>query len=62
MAAHILGAGQVVPMHYDGVHVPPFYVQVDDPSGTFARETAKLGLTVETLAPGEELPAAARAG
>ena len=49
-------------MHYDGVHVPPFYVQVDDPSGTFARETAKLGLTVETLSPGEELPAAPRSG
>jgi len=48
-------------MHHDGVHVPPFYVQVDDPSGTFARR-ARLGLTVETLSPGEELPAAPRSG
>ncbi|MGI8622020.1 MAG: hypothetical protein ACR2NB_00725 [Solirubrobacteraceae bacterium] len=49
-------------MHYDGVHIPPFYVQVDDPSGTFAREGAELGLTVETLAPGEELQVAMSAG
>lgn len=61
VAGQILGAGTVVPMHYDGVHVPPFYVQVEDPSGTFAREAAALGVTVETLAPGAELPAAASA-
>jgi L-ascorbate metabolism protein UlaG (beta-lactamase superfamily) len=55
VAAQILGAERVVPMHYDDIQVPPFYVQVDDPSGTFVREGEKLGLTVETLAPGEEL-------
>lgn len=60
VAAHILGAERVVPMHYDGVHVPPFYVQVDDPSGTFAREGERLGLTVERLAAGEELPVPAQ--
>ena len=59
VAAQILGAERVVPMHYDDVHIPPFYVQVDDPSGAFAHAGADLGLKVETLEPGEELPAAA---
>ena len=61
VAAHIVGAGRTVPMHYDGVHIPPYYVQVDDPSGTFVREGGELGLATQILAPGEELrPAAAR--
>jgi L-ascorbate metabolism protein UlaG (beta-lactamase superfamily) len=61
VAAQILGVGCVVPMHYDGVHVPPYYVQVDDPSGAFRREVADLGLTTQILAPGEDLrPVAAQ--
>ena len=55
VAAHVLGARRAVPMHYDGVHVPPYYVQVDDPAGTFAREGATLGVAIEILAPGAEL-------
>jgi L-ascorbate metabolism protein UlaG (beta-lactamase superfamily) len=62
VAAHILGARRVVPMHYDGVHAPPFYAQVDDPSGSFSREAATFDLAVTFLAPGETLGTAGRPG
>jgi L-ascorbate metabolism protein UlaG (beta-lactamase superfamily) len=57
VAAQILGAGVAVPMHYDDVHIPPFYVQVDDPAGSFAAEAEKLQVRVVTLEPGAELEA-----
>jgi L-ascorbate metabolism protein UlaG (beta-lactamase superfamily) len=64
VAAQILGVGRTVPIHYDDLQVPPFYVQVDDPSGTFAREGAARGVKVELLAAGEALrpPSGAQAG
>lgn len=55
MAAHILGARHVVPIHFDAVHIAPFYVQVDDPSGTFRKEAEALDVAVTVLATGETL-------
>lgn len=56
-AASILGARKVVPIHYDGIHHPPVYAQVDDPAGTFALEAAALGVEVTIAEPGEPVAA-----
>ena len=50
--AEILDAPVAVPIHYDAIHHPPVYAQVDDPAGRFtaaARDRARV------LAIGEEL-------
>lgn len=54
-AAQILGAGLAVPIHYDTIHAPPTYAQVDDPAGAFAREAEAAGVPFRVLAPGEKL-------
>lgn len=51
-AAAILGAGRVVPIHYDGIHQPPAYAQADDPVGSFELEAAAAGFDVEVVEPG----------
>lgn len=55
VAAHLLGARIAVPIHYDTLHRPPVYVQVDDPAGAFCEEAAALGVEARVLAPGEAL-------
>jgi L-ascorbate metabolism protein UlaG (beta-lactamase superfamily) len=59
-AAKILGAELAVPIHYDGIHHPPLYAQVDDPAGRFAAEAGKLGVATRVLEVGEELDLAPR--
>lgn len=54
-AAQILGAGLAVPIHYDGIHHPPVYAQVDDPSGAFARAAEEAGVPFRVLEVGESL-------
>jgi L-ascorbate metabolism protein UlaG (beta-lactamase superfamily) len=54
-AAEILGAGLAVPIHYDAVHAPPVYAQVDDPSGTFARAAEEAGVPFQVVGVGENL-------
>jgi L-ascorbate metabolism protein UlaG (beta-lactamase superfamily) len=51
-AAAILEAPVAVPIHYDTIHHPPLYAQVDDPIGRF---TAAAGERARVLAIGEEL-------
>jgi L-ascorbate metabolism protein UlaG (beta-lactamase superfamily) len=51
-AAAILEAPIAVPIHYDTIHAPPVYAQVDDPVGRFA---AAAGDRARVLAIGEEL-------
>ena len=51
-AAEILDAASAVPIHYDTIHHPPIYAQVDDPAGRFA---AAAGDRARVLAIGEEL-------
>jgi hypothetical protein len=41
-----------VPIHYDTIHMPPLYAQVDDPAGRFA---AAAGARAKVMAIGEEL-------
>jgi L-ascorbate metabolism protein UlaG (beta-lactamase superfamily) len=51
-AAEILEAPVAVPIHYDTIHAPPVYAQVDDPPGRFA---AAAGGRAKLKAIGEEL-------
>jgi L-ascorbate metabolism protein UlaG (beta-lactamase superfamily) len=50
-AAEILEVPVAVPMHYDTIHAPPVYAQVDDPAGRFA---AAAGTRAKVMAIGEE--------
>jgi len=52
-AAALLEAGVAVPIHYDTLHRPPTYVQVDRPAEAFRRAAQGRGLTVQVLAPGD---------
>jgi L-ascorbate metabolism protein UlaG (beta-lactamase superfamily) len=51
-AAEILDVVVAVPIHYDTIHAPPVYAQVDDPAGRFA---AAAGTRAKVMAIGEEL-------
>lgn len=52
VAAEILETPVAVPIHYDTIHNPPVYAQVDDPAGRFA---AAAGDRAKLMAIGEEL-------
>jgi L-ascorbate metabolism protein UlaG (beta-lactamase superfamily) len=54
-AARLLGAGLAVPIHYDAIHAPPVYAQVDDPAGAFARAAEAAEVPFRVLTPGENL-------
>ena len=54
-AAHLLGAGRVVPIHYDSIHGPPVYAQVDNPAERFAAAADDLGVDYEIAGPGEQV-------
>lgn len=54
-AAQVLGAGLAVPIHYDAIHHPPVYAQVDDPAGAFLAAAEARGVAARVLAPGESL-------
>jgi L-ascorbate metabolism protein UlaG (beta-lactamase superfamily) len=51
-AAAILEVPVAVPIHYDAIHHPPLYAQVDDPAGTFATAAGGRAKVMEI---GEEL-------
>lgn len=61
-AAHLLGARLAVPIHFDAIHSPPTYAQVDDPAGAFASAAEARGVPFRVLAPGETLATAAAQG
>jgi L-ascorbate metabolism protein UlaG (beta-lactamase superfamily) len=52
IAAELLEAPIAVPIHYDAIHAPPVYAQVDDPARRFA---AAAGERARVLAIGQEL-------
>jgi L-ascorbate metabolism protein UlaG (beta-lactamase superfamily) len=54
-AAYLLGAREVIPIHYDSIHAPPVYAQVDDPLATFKRAATEAGVRVRPLEPGATL-------
>jgi L-ascorbate metabolism protein UlaG (beta-lactamase superfamily) len=58
-AARLLGARIAVPIHYDTLHRPPVYTQVDDPAGAFAAAAAALGVPATILETGGTLEVAA---
>jgi L-ascorbate metabolism protein UlaG (beta-lactamase superfamily) len=51
-AAHVLQAGEAIPIHYDTVHNPPVYVQTEDPAGRFVAEAEALGVRARVVPPG----------
>jgi L-ascorbate metabolism protein UlaG (beta-lactamase superfamily) len=52
-AAHILQAGESIPIHYDTIHNPPVYVQTEDAARHFLAAAAALGVSARVVAPGE---------
>lgn len=52
VAAAILQAQQVIPIHY-GIHRPPYYVEVDDPATAFQAAAKEHAVTARILSPGE---------
>lgn len=55
VAAKLLGAGTVVPIHYGPLHEAADYVQADDPAGSLLEAAAAQGVDARVLAPGESL-------
>jgi L-ascorbate metabolism protein UlaG (beta-lactamase superfamily) len=55
VAAKLLGARTAVPIHYDTIHAPPTYAQVDDPAGAFSAAAAEVGVEARVLDPGATL-------
>lgn len=58
-AASLLTAKLAVPVHYDTIHRPPVYAQVDRPAEAFTAAAAERGVEARVLEPGEELEWAA---
>jgi len=54
-AAHLLTADLAVPIHYDAIHSPPVYTQVDGPAEAFAAAAAEQGVEARILEPGTTL-------
>jgi len=59
VAGELLGAGTVVPIHYDGFEVEPWYRPVTDAAGRFAAAAAGRSYEARVLEPGESLEPAA---
>jgi L-ascorbate metabolism protein UlaG (beta-lactamase superfamily) len=55
VAAKLLRAGTVVPIHYGPLHEASNYVQADDPAGSLLEAAAAQGIEGRVLAPGESL-------
>jgi L-ascorbate metabolism protein UlaG (beta-lactamase superfamily) len=52
-AAVLLEADLAVPIHYDTLHRPPTYAQVERPGEAFVQAAAARGVRTRVLAPGE---------
>jgi L-ascorbate metabolism protein UlaG (beta-lactamase superfamily) len=55
VAAHLLKARQVIPIHYGPLHEASNYVQADDPSGTLRAAAEEWGIDARVLGSGERL-------
>jgi L-ascorbate metabolism protein UlaG (beta-lactamase superfamily) len=53
VAAKLLGARAVVPIHYGRLHEASNYIQSDDPPGSLCAAAAELGIEARVLEPGE---------
>lgn len=57
-AAQLMGAPRAMPIHYDAIHSPPAYAQVDDPAGRFAAAARERGVEPVVIAAGERVAVA----
>jgi L-ascorbate metabolism protein UlaG (beta-lactamase superfamily) len=55
LAGELLGAGAVVPMHYDGYEIDPWYRPVGDQAARFSAAATDRSYEVRVLEPGESL-------
>jgi L-ascorbate metabolism protein UlaG (beta-lactamase superfamily) len=55
LAAELLGARAVVPMHYDGYAIDPWYRPIDDAAGRFEDAAAGRSYAARMLNPGDSL-------
>ena len=55
IAAKLLGAATLVPIHYGPLHAADNYVQVDDPAGALLSAARELGVAARVMDPGERL-------
>jgi L-ascorbate metabolism protein UlaG (beta-lactamase superfamily) len=53
LAGELLGAGTVVPIHYDGFEIDPWYRPVSDASARFAAAATGRPYEARVLEPGE---------
>jgi L-ascorbate metabolism protein UlaG (beta-lactamase superfamily) len=52
-AAELLGAREVIPIHYDTIDNPPIYAQAQDPLGAFLAAAAQRGIGARAVLPGQ---------
>ena len=62
VAAKLLGAGAVVPIHYGPLHEASNYAQSDHPPDSLRAAAAELGIEARVLEPGEQLSVQAARG
>jgi L-ascorbate metabolism protein UlaG (beta-lactamase superfamily) len=55
IAAKLLGAATLVPIHYGPLHIADNYVQADDPPGALLSAARELGVAARVMGPGEQL-------
>lgn len=55
VAAKLLQARHIVPIHYGPLHEAPNYVQASDPPGTLLAAAREFGVEARILQPGEQL-------
>ena len=55
IAAKLLGAATLVPIHYGPLHIADNYVQTGDPPGTVLSAARELGVAARVMDPGERL-------
>jgi L-ascorbate metabolism protein UlaG (beta-lactamase superfamily) len=55
IAGELLGAGTLIPMHYDGYEIDPWYRPVDGPVARFEVATSDRPYEVRMLEPGESI-------
>lgn len=51
-AAALLGAAEAIPIHYDTLHNPPVYTQVDRPAAAFLAAATARGVPARVVEPG----------
>jgi L-ascorbate metabolism protein UlaG (beta-lactamase superfamily) len=59
LAGELLGAATVVPIHYDGYEIDPFYRPVEDAAARFEAAAAARAYDARVLEPGESFEVAA---